>query len=521
MALKKIWILPLIIALLTTVVCSFGQSESQPGQSFVTATPAPTATPYRADLSTYHPVMTPAFSSDIDMMVDTGITLYKIEALLVPESLPPPATPKIIASMTIRYTNTETVLLNQVYFRLFPNTPAYGGSMTVTSVFVECLPVQTLLVSDDSALFVPLHQALEPGQSVIIHLTYETTIPTQVGPGNGLYAYDQEILALAGFYPTIPVFDHNGWHLAVAPHFADATYTDIALYDVTLTVPTGMILATSGTIIETTAQNDGTKTARALSGPMRDFFIVMSPTYMKLSRVVGEVTVNSYFPEDYEIAGEFALDVGANALAIFSDIIGPYPYREFDLAAVPVPSTLGGVEYPGVTALAWRYYLDQGNPETRRFMEFVTAHEVAHQWWYGLVGNDQVTDPWLDEALTQYTTVHYFENRYGPEKRTEMIDQMFSPFYWQLQDTNTNRPVFGSATSFQEALYYPVIYGKGPLFFEAVRNQLGDEAYFASLRQYAQQYRYGLAQPEDLLNLFAQVSGQNVEGLYRQWILTE
>ncbi len=93
--------------------------------------------------------------------------------------------------------------------------------------------------------------------------------------------------------------------------------------------------------------------------------------------------------------------------------------------------------------------------------------------------------------------------------------------YWQLRNTNTNRPLIGSAVDFSEALYYPVLYGKGPLFFSAVRNQLGDELYFAGLRQYARQHRYGIATPEDLLNTWAQVSGQDLEALYRQWIWGE
>lgn len=512
-----LFILSLILILVVVYTLNpRGQPDTQKetGLFFVTTTPAPTPTP--EDFSSYQQTMKPAFASDIEHTIAKGITRYKIEALLLPESLIPPTNPKILASMWVRYTNTESVLLNQVYFRLFPNTPGYNGSMIVTSVFVDNQIVQTTLLSEDSALFVPLHKALDPGQSVEIVLTYEATLPTITGPGNGLYAYDKSILTLAGFYPTIPVFDDQGWHLEIAPHFADATYTDIALYDVTFTVPAEMVIVTSGNIVQTTSNEEGSKTIHALSGPMRDFFIVMSPTYHHLSREVDGTIVTSYFPAGYEQKGQFVLDVGANALAIFSTLFGPYPYREFDLVAAPVPASLGGVEYPGIIALAERYY--SGNDQ---FMEFVTVHEVAHQWWYGLVGSDQVTHPWLDEALTQYAVVDYYEYQYSPERRSEIINEMFTPFEWQLRNTNGNRPVGSTAADFPELLYYPIVYGKGPLFFEALRNQLGDEAYQASLRTYAQQYRYGVVTPQDLLNTFVQVSGQDVEGLYREWILEE
>ena len=481
-----------------------------------TETPSPTVTPPPPpeDLSHHQAAMLPEFATDIEDAIARGVTRYAIEARLLPESLAAPNAPTLQAGLHVYYTNTETVLLNQVYFRLFPNTPGYGGSMTVQEVLVNGQPVGFTLSSENSALFVPLSRALEPGQSVEISLAYQATVPITTGPGSGLFAYDQDILSLAGFYPTIPVFDYQGWHLEVAPTFADAVYTDVALYDISMTVPQEMVVVTSGNIVNTVTHNDGTKTIQALSGPMREFYIVMSSQFQSLSRKVGQTTVTSYFPVGQEAAGGLALDVGANALETFSSLFGPYPYQEFDLAAVPVPDWLGGLEYPGVAAMAARYYSGSDNT----FMEFVTVHEVAHQWWYGLIGSDPVSHPWLDESLTQYSVLHYYERRYGPERRPELIAEMFSPFRWQLQDTGADRPVFGHAATFDEALYYPVVYGKGPLFFEAVRERLGDTAYLAALRDYGTRFRYGIARPEDLLAIFEQAGGQSVEDLFQQWI---
>ena len=316
------------------------------------------------------------------------------------------------------------------------------------------------------------------------------------------------------FTPSSPFLIQQGWHLEVAPTFADAVYSDVALYDVSLTVPQEMVVVMSGSIIETIAHNDGTKTVRALSGPMRDFYVVMSAQFQSLSRRVGQTTVTSTFPGGRAAIGELALDVGANALETFSSLFGPYPYQTFDLVAVPVPEWLGGLEYPGVVALAARYYTGSDIS----FMEFVTVHEVAHQWWYGLVGNDSVSYPWLDESLTQYSVLHYYERRYGPESRPELIAEMFTPFRWQLRDTGNDRPVYGHAATFNLDLYYPVVYGKGPLFFEAVRERLGDTAYMAALQHYAAKFRYGIARPEDLLTAFEQAAGQSVEDLFQQWI---
>ncbi|MEM7030293.1 MAG: M1 family metallopeptidase [Chloroflexota bacterium] len=525
----KAKLLCLFLILLISFACSTDDSEPQTNAGFVTVTPRPTSTTAPVtDFSLHEQALKPAFATDIDQVVQRGLTHYRIHLTIVPDSLKPSSRPKIQAVMEIRFTNTEPVLLNQVYFRLFPNTPAYGaqadgqgGSMQILDTRLNGEPTDTQMLADNSAMFVPFRRALKPGESNELFIAYEATVPTATGPGNGLYAYDNETLSLSGFYPVIPVFDHNGWHLHIGPVFADSTHTDVALYDITVTNPAQMTLVATGKTMKTTANNDGTVTTHILTGPVRDVYMVLNPFFQSASQEVEGTLVTSYFPPAYRQAGEFALDVGTSALRIYNDIITPYPYREFDLVAVPVPRTLGGVEYPGVIALGQRYYGQIGDQEDRDFMEFVVAHEVAHQWWYGLVGNDQFTYPWLDEALTQYTTIHYYERRYGSGKRAEMINRMFTPLYWQLQDTGGNRPVYGTADEFTEWLYYPVVYGKGPLFFEAVRDQIGDLAYFASLRQYAADYRYGLATPKDLLDTISQTSGQSIDSAYQDWILTD
>ena len=509
-----------LLLLATIAACSANDSATPTGSglTYVTVTPippTPSPTPvFTRDLSPFYPTLKPGFQTELDAQAALGITRYQIAAQLLPASLTPPADPRLQGTMQVQYTNRETVLLNQIYLRLFPNTVGYGGAMNVSRVIIAGQAVQTTLLANNSALFVPLPRALEPGQTVELSLDYDLQLPTSTGPGSGLLGYDQTILSLAGFYPTIPVFDQQGWHLEEAPHFVDAVYTDVALYEVSLTLPANLVAVTSGSIVQTTPNPDGSQTVRALGGPMRDFFIALSPNYQTLSREQGGTLINSTFLSGYQAQGEAVLEIGINALATFESLFGPYPYREFDLVAVPVPLTLGGVEYPGLIAMAARYYSQDDT-----FLEFVTVHEVAHQWWYGLVGNDQVTHPWLDEALTQYSVIHYYEAVYGPQRRAEIIAEMFSPFYWQLQNTGGNRPVYGPAAGFDELLYYPVVYGKGPLFFEAVRNRLGDEGYLAALRYYAQTYRYGLATPRDLLQAFEQVGGQSVEDLYQEWII--
>lgn len=493
-----------------------------PPVTFATVTPSPEPTdtplpptPLPEDLSPYRRVMLPAFAAEVDRQAAAGISRYRIEATVLPQSMSDPAGPQIGGRMWVKYTNLETVSLSRIYFRLFPNMLGYGGQMAVSDVWVNGQPVS--VTAEASVLAVPLPAELLPGQGVEVALTFQATVPLGAADGYGTYAFDGGVLTLAGFYPLIPVFDELGWHTETLPGFGDATCTDVSLYDVTITAPADWVIVTSGDMLSGVVNADGTQTIRAFSGPMRDFFVAMSADYQSLSEDVGGITVTSYFLPGNEEAGRGVLRVATQSLDIYNRLFGPYPYRALDMVAAPMPASLGGFEFPGVVVMAQRYYQQPlGQNE-----EFVTAHEVAHQWWYGLVGNDQVNQPWVDETLAQYSAVNYFEQRYGPEKRAELVNSYFWSVYNQLLTMGADQPVGAGVADFSAETYTAVVYGKGPLFWEAMRDSLGDARFFEGLRVYAQMYRYGVAAPDGLVAAFEQVGGEDANWLYRHWILNE
>jgi aminopeptidase N len=197
------------------------------------------------------------------------------------------------------------------------------------------------------------------------------------------------------------------------------SYHDASLYDVTLTAPDGLIVVATGTSISEVDNGDGTTTRRLVGGPMRDFNIVASGGYQSASKQVGDVSVNSYFSAEDAAGGTQALDWAATALQTFERKFGPYPYRELDIAATS--TSAGGIEYPGMVVIAGRLFDDMSS---RAFFEAATVHEVAHQWWYDVVGNDQVNQPWLDEGLAQYSTYLYYRDVYERREANRVEDSL-------------------------------------------------------------------------------------------------
>ncbi len=509
------------ILVLLLSACAIGTPKPTPTLplAFVTVTPTapPMATPSPPpeDLSPYRAAMRPAFADDVNRLAESGITRYTINAAVKPISGGDIGA-KISGTLNAKYTNTEPVLLNQIFFRLLPNTPAYGGAMRVSMVTVDGALARTNLLADDTTLGVTLPHTLKPGKTVNIALKFSATAPNTTRYGYGLFGAEDNVIALANFYPVITVFDEHGWHIEVLPPYGDATYTDVALYDVTLSVPAEMTVVTSGDMLTETTVATDTRSIRAVTGPMRDFFVAMSPDFQQVQSQVDDITVTSFYPTGYDSAGKWIFNVGADALAAYQKLFGAYPYRSFDIVAVPMPVELGGVEFPGVIAMARRYYDQPSDLE-----EFVVAHEVAHQWWYGLVGNDQVNAPWLDEALAQYSAVLYFEQAHRAQTRQNLVDTYFRYPYNQLLATDADRPAADAVNRFSELAYSEVVYGKAPLFFEQMRQQLGDSLFLQALRLYADTHRYKIAKPTAPLDVFEQVSGQDLNWVYQKWITGE
>jgi hypothetical protein len=150
-----------------------------------------------------------------------------------------------VGASSVSPSSPETAALDQVYFQLFPNSPRYGGQLDLRDVRVGGQSVKTALETESTALAVPLAPALSPGDAAVIDLAYTVKLPAGA-PGYNPFGYHDGVLALANVYPLIPAYDESGWRLAPALDFGDTVFSDVALYDVTITAPAGQVLAASG-----------------------------------------------------------------------------------------------------------------------------------------------------------------------------------------------------------------------------------------------------------------------------------
>jgi hypothetical protein len=388
---------------------------------------------------------------------------------------------RLAGTEEIFYTNQEDVSLPEIYLRLFPNLT--GGSTTVSQLTVNNQPAEPAYELQDSALRIPLSVALEPGEQAVISMTFEVQLPDGDGGNYGTFSFSDDMLALAHFYPMIPVYDDQGWNVEIAPGIGDVVHTDSSFYLVRVTAPASQTLVASGIAIDEDSQN-GRQVVTYAAGPVRDFYLAASSRYTMTTRTVGETTVNSYGPAELVEGVDRAGDFAENALLSFNSRFGLYPFTEFDLVSTTTSAL--GIEYPGVIALLVDMYKQPQAP----LLESVVAHEVAHQWFYSVVGSDQVDEPWVDEALAQYATLLYYDDVYGPsgaqgfrgslQRRWDRVDRAEIPIGLPVRDYTGNE-------------YSAIVYGRGPLFIEALAETMGPDPFSEFLRDYYQTHQWGTA----------------------------
>ena len=294
----------------------------------------------------------PEFATDVE---DCGeIPLYDVELVV------DPAAARVAGRQEIRYTNLEDRPLSEVYLRLFPNTPGYGGRMGISRFAVSGRFALTFNEMEGSALRIPMSPVLAAGQTITLSMDFEVDVPTTNLAGHGLFSYHRGVSALPTVFPLVPVYDDEGWNVEIAPEYGDDICADIAAFEVQITAPASMLLVASGACVE--EAQDGESTIWVCdAGPMRDFVFILLEDYRMGNRVAEGVVINSYFRPEHAAGGDLAPDVATGALTAFTEMFGPYPYTDLDVVATP--SLLGGMEYSGLVVIEDGLYARLGGIE--------------------------------------------------------------------------------------------------------------------------------------------------------------
>ncbi len=392
-----------------------------------------------------------------------------------PRAEPPPDRPRYRLAVDVRLAEGSVVGTTEVrftpdldtdrlVFRLWANGPraiAAGAFLQPGPVTVDGRPASAALAEGGTALEVALGRSLAAGRPVEASLPWTLRLP---GPSRDRLSRTGEAVRLGSFFPILAWEPGVGWRTEPpTASFAEASTAPVADFDLTVTVPDGLGVLASGV-------NDrpGHWTASAVRDVAISVgrFTTATATVMAPGPVAVTVGVHEGIPE----SPQSYLDRVVAILADLAGRYGPYPWPTFSLAITPDLS--GGIEYPT--------HVMQG-PGT---LGGTTSHEVAHQWFYALVGNNQGRDPWLDEGLATWAEAR-FEGSLDGMRATAMppgaAGRLGEPMtYW------ADRP----------SSYYRGVYVQGAQALAALGSP---DLVDCALRVYAAAFAHRIATPADLM----------------------
>jgi len=363
---------------------------------------------------------------------------------------------------------------------------------------------------DGSFLTFPLPEPLNPTEGIAVSLSYQLQLPSPTPSAETRpvpFGYTARQANLVDWYPYIPPYESGtGWLAHKAGFFGEHQVYEEADFTVTIRIDDQR----SDLIIAASAPDEGAAGIHQFHlNNARNFVWSVSPEYEVKTELVGDITVVGYSFGFHEVAGEAVLQTTADALELYNRLFGNYPR---DQLSVVEADFLDGMEYDGLYFLSNGFYnLYQGT--TGEYLVAIAAHETAHQWWYALVGNDQALEPWLDEALCTYSERIYYENIHP-----EALD------WWWAYRVNYYEPkgwVNGSIYNPDGyRAYRDAIYLNGALFLEDLRNLIGDDAFMASLKDYANQYAHKIATTADFFEVVSEHSSVDITPLRQKYFST-
>jgi hypothetical protein len=382
-----------------------------------------------------------------------------------------------------------------------------SGTFEVVSVTTE--GNGTEWERDGTLLRIPLDETLERGERVRVKIALEAELPAwplRYGIWNG-------VTQLGNWIPTVPVQDRSGFVIHPYGDIGDPFFSPLADYEVTIVAEVGVGVVGTGRLTEIVEREED-RSWRFEAPATRDVAFAAGSSLRGLESGAAP-TVRTWYDGQDSLEGERVAEAAASALAYFTRTFGELDTPEIDVVRVTNP--LGGMEYPGLVFVSSGFsqleglpllpdLVDQSDFETVQ-ERYVTGHELAHQWWYAAVGNDQVREPWLDEGFAEASTRLWLLAEDGNERAWTIA---------HLEDDvdNGSRAIASSVDSFATNTdYAETIYDAGGELLLELRSSIGTQNYDQLMAEWYRSRRGDIGTIESFIELVKRRFGEDARGL--------
>ncbi|MCR4726349.1 MAG: M1 family metallopeptidase [Clostridia bacterium] len=382
----------------------------------------------------------------------------------------------------------------------YPSGENYGGAEILSVSSNAGVKDYSVGVEDDTVLTVRLNGKKKKGEEirlVIEEIVRLASIKHRLGSYGGYYT-------LSGFYPAVCPFSGGKFRADPYEPYGDPFLFKTSDFSVDLTLPVGFDAAASAVYSEKTRFGKRTTFRFSLENA-RDFAVVCSNRFQTAQTEEGGVPIRYFYESDKKSAE--LLKTAANAVRLFRETFGEFPYPSLTIAAAPFCEA--GMEFSGLALLS--------NELTSAAKKHTAVHEIAHQWWFGKVGFDQFLTPWMDEGLAEYATAFYYK-----------ASGLQSSFRAMIASAEEDFSIF-SAIKGKDACrldaplpdladgYCEIAYRKSLLFFSSLAEIEGYERMNGALKEFADRFEGKIASPSDLIDSLSRSMKKDLSPYYEKW----
>lgn len=456
------------------------------------------------------------------------------------------------------YKNNSTALAKQLYesgeTKLYYADEDERGYIDQLDFKINDKPVKWELLKDSIDICkIYLNEPLNSGQKMMISTPFHVKLPTAKISRLG---HLEQSYMITQWYPKPAVYDKNGWNYM--PYLNQGEfYSEFGSFDVRITLPKNYVLGATGDLVngekeiewlnqkakETEAlssfdsdmsfppSENQTKTLQFKQSNVHDFAWFCDKRYHVLKGEIEtphtkhKVITWAFFTNAQADLWKKSISYLNDAIYYYSLWNGDYPYNH--CTAVDGTISAGtGMEYPNITVI--------GTSSNAYQLDIVIAHEVGHNWFYGMLGSNERKHPWLDEGINSFYELRYSELKYPDRKLVgnspdgkiakwfdlarykSRYEKYFA--YVLSAKTNDDQPIEAPAYEYTDLNYGAIIYAKTALAFDYLMNYLGEKKMDELMQRYFNEWKFKHPQPEDLKKILSENSGKDLSWFFNDLI---
>jgi hypothetical protein len=396
------------------------------------------------------------------------------------------------------FKNTESLFLRSPFERARGGRiPSQWGQIELTRLAttqgVDLLDGSDFEGSKDETLLrVPLPQALHRGQSLVLHIEWRSKLPSVVDRTG----YADDYYFVAQWFPKLAKLEPDGhWDAKPFHPFAEF-YSDFCDYEVTLDVPAPFVVGATGDLVESSIVGERRRLVYR-AHRVHDFAWTAWTHFAEHTETLSGTSVRFLYPPGHEHNLDVTIKAIRHGLEFFGEHFGRYPYPTLTVVHPPRKGRAsGGMEYPQLITTDGSWY---SNFLTRQ-VEQVALHELAHQWFYGVLGSNERDAPFLDEGFTSFADGLAAQDLYGDASGVSLLGLNVSAlayYRWLGLARGHDVAIATAAANFPSFRHLgAVVYGRTATLLHTMSRVYGDR-FDSAFEEYARRNRFSHPSPQD------------------------